>query len=260
MRQVFPSQTLHLPQLNSCKKYGIQQRMDPSSLDMKYIMQVNRNQDKIELRQEQVFVGNKEINQPLDELVQKVNRGLYPIVVTYKPHGGLNQIANSAEIKQRWRRLIFPMLKQYYQGATSDAVLEHINVSVEQLNLRQDDFKRNLFYRFFFLPIYQTFSSEQETKFLLSIYFSSMKRFVTYQTTCTVSSNYTLDHKIELIIEGKVRGKLGDALQQEGEIRIQYKLHQDTHEIFSIIAKMTSFEQEIASKIEFELFELKARQ
>lgn len=250
------STALRLPVINSDKVYGVLIKYEPKELQIHYKINVSRTPQSLVLSKERVFVNNKGVERIVEQMFEKVDKTLYPLKITINADGGINNIVNTKEIKTRWDEDTLPKLQQYYQSEVSDSLIKKFDVVFKDLDNKSDSIKRNLFYEFYLGSIYRnysqfTYSSE------LKVYFASLSRMVVYQVNITLGNRYTENGKVVLKIEGIEEEDFFNQDRDKGKINIQYKLHKESHEIYSIIATMSSYDEGIEHKINFQLFEQK---
>ena len=254
--QVLKCTILDSPASKTEKTYGVIIKFLPKELQMHYEITVKRTAIAVELVKAKTYVNNQEIDQTIEQLFEKAEQVLYPLQLSLTGNGGLNKILNSEQISNRWKNDCLPKLKDYYQSDTSDKILHQLNKAFSNVDAKKDLFARNIFYKLFFLPIYQNYPKFLKED-LLEIYFSSIGQEVSYKIDYELEKEFTRGEKIALRIKGREEETLFNKGQELGEIDLLYKLHKETKEVFSITGLMFAFEKNEMYQIDFQLYELK---
>lgn len=253
-RKLLKSATLDLPTVFSEKIYGVIIKFLPKDLQIHYRIKIKRTPFHLELIKEKTYVNNQEIDQIIEQLFEKAEQVLYPLQISVKKNGGLDNIINHEQIANRWKTDCLPKLKDYYQSETTDQILKQLDQAYSNLNLKKDMFERNIFYKLFFLPIYQGYPQFLRKSFL-QVYFSGLAQEIGYETELVLNKEYTRENKIALKITGTEEENLFNKNRAKGEANLLYKLNKETGEIFSITGYFSTFEKNTEYKIDFQLYE-----
>jgi hypothetical protein len=253
-RKLLKSTTLDLPDVFSEKIYGVVIKFLPKDLQIHYKIKIKRTPFHLELIKEKTYVNNQEIDQIIEQLFEKAEHVLYPLQISVKKNGRLDNIINHEQIADRWKTDCLPKLKDYYQSETTDQILKQLDQAYANLNLKKELFERNIFYKLFFLPIYQGYPQFLRKSFL-QVYFSGLALEIGYETEFLLSKEYTRGNKIALKITGAEEENLFNKNRAKGEANLLYKLNKETGEIFSIIGYLSTFEKNTEYKIDFQLYE-----
>ncbi|PWN71279.1 hypothetical protein C1631_001255 [Chryseobacterium phosphatilyticum] len=252
--KLLKSATLDLPTHLSEKIYGVIIRFLPKDLQIHYKIKVKRTPTYVELTKEKTYVNNQGIDKIIEQLFEKAEQVLYPLQILVKNNGGLDAIVNHEQISHRWKTDCFPKLKEYYQSETTDQILEQMDQAYTDLNLKKDLLDRNLFYKFFFLPVYKGYPRFLK-KDLLEVCFSGLSQQIGYEAEFALSREYTRGNKIALKITGTEEDNPFNRNKAKGQVNFLYKFHRETREIFSITGYCSTFEKGIEYKIDFQLYE-----
>jgi hypothetical protein len=254
-RKLLKSTTLDLPDVFSEKIYGVVIKFLPKDLQIHYRIKIKRTPFYMELTKEKTYVNNQEIEQIIEQLFEKAEQVLYPLQISVKKNGGLDNIINHEQIANRWKTDCLPKLKDYYQSETTDQILKQLDQAYANLNLKKELFERNIFYKLFFLPIFRGYTS-YEAATDLDVYFSSLNKNVQYDTKYLLNKEYTKGGKIALKIEGNEDENGFNKGENKGKLNFLYKLEKNTYEIFSIDGYCTVYERKQEHKVHFEMYKL----
>lgn len=253
-QKLLKSATLDLPVVSSEKTYGVVIKFLPKNLQIHYRIKIKRTPFHLELTKEKTYVNNQEIDKVIEQLFEKAEQVLYPLQMSVKKYGGLENIINHEEIAKRWKADCLPKMKDYYQSETTDQILKQLDQAYVNLNRKKGMFERNIFYKLFFLPIYRSYPQFLKKDFL-HVYFSGLAQEIGYETELVLNKEYTRGNKIALKITGTEDENLFNKNRTKGEVNLLYKLNKDTGEIFSITGYLSTFEKNSEYKIDFQLYE-----
>lgn len=258
-QKLLKSTTLDLPVVSSEKTYGVIIKFLPKNLQIHYRIKIKRTPFHLELTKEKTYVNNQEIDKVIEQLFEKAEQVLYPLQMSVKKDGGLENIINHEEIAKRWKADCLPKMKDYYQSETTDQILKQLDLAYANLNLKKEMFERNIFYKLFFLPVYKGYSNFFMKDFL-QIYFSSLSRNAGYTIEYSLHKEYTKGNKIALKITGTEDEDGFNRNSSKGKIDLLYKFERETREIFSINGYLSTFEKGEEYIIEFQAYEQKHSQ
>lgn len=253
-QKLLKSTTLDLPVVSSEKTYGVVIKFLPKNLQIHYRIKIKRTPFHLELTKEKTYVNNQEIDKVIEQLFEKAEHVLYPLQISVKKNGGLENIINHEEIAKRWKAECLPKLKDYYQSETTDQILIQMDKVYANINLKKEMLGRNLFYKLFFLPVYGSYPQFFKKDFL-QVYFSGLTQEIGYETELVLNKEYTTGNKIALKITGTEDENLFNKNRTKGEADLLYKLNKETGEIFSITGYLSTFEKNTEYKIDFQLYE-----
>lgn len=253
-QKLLKSTTLDLPVVSSEKTYGVVIKFLPKNLQIHYRIKIKRTPFHLELTKEKTYVNNQEIDKVIEQLFEKAEQVMYPLQISVKKNGVLENIINHEEIAKRWKADCLPKMKDYYQSETTDQILTQMDKAYANLNLKKEMLGRNLFYKLFFLPVYGSYPQFFKKDFL-QVYFSGLAQEIGYKTELVLNKEYTRGNKIALKIKGTEDENLFNKNRTKGEANLLYKLNKDTGEIFSITGYLSTFEKNTEYKIDFQLYE-----
>lgn len=254
--KLLKSARLQIPQIKIEKTYGIVLNFLPKKLAIHYKIKVERNAEFIQIIKQKTYINNLEIEQTIEQLFEKAEQALYPLQISIDNNGGLKKILNSKAINDRWKKEVEPSLRKYYQSETGGEIINKLDQAFSDINKKQQLLERNLFYKLFFLPIYQSYQNYAKDDYI-RIYFAGISQQTDYKVKYELKKEFTRGDKIGLTVIGKEEENIFNEKKGRGEIDLLYKLHKETHEIFSITGNFTTFENGLEYKINFQLYELK---
>ena len=100
-----------------------------------------------------VFLDDKETDNILDQLAEKVSEVIYPLVILVNEHGILNDIYNVDEIKKRWQNKKEKIFDEY-QGEDIENYLRACELNFESKSNLKSCFINDWFLNVFFNGIY----------------------------------------------------------------------------------------------------------
>jgi hypothetical protein len=253
--KVLKSTTLELPIKNEVKKYGVVINFTSKNLQIHYKINVKRTPYFLELTKEKTYVNNQEIDQTIEQLFEKANDTLYPLQVSIKKNGSLDKIVNADEVATKWKNETLPKLKDYYQSETTDKILQQFDDTFCNLNKKLPFLERNVFFKLFFLPVYQTYSGFKKEG-LLQVYHAGIAKQTNYKIQYSLQKKLTRGDKIALKITGFEEENLFNKNQEKGKVDLLYKLDKDTRAIYSVTGSISYFENDKKHIIDFQLYEL----
>lgn len=249
------SNKLELPTKSVTNEYGIILKFEPKNLQIHYKIQVERNGYNVEVTKGKTYINNKEVEKVIEQLYEKAEKAIYPLQISIGKSGNMEKVLNEKELTRRWKEDYAPKIKEYYQSEVTDGIIKQFDKVYDDINKSKDLFERNLFYKLFFLPIfrsYQNFEYEVQTGF----YFSSLNEEFVYDIKCSLDKEYTRGGKIALYLNGNEEENIFNKNREKGKLDLLYKFEKETHEIFSITGKISAFEKEQESIIDFQLYKL----
>lgn len=254
-RKLLKITTLNLPIVSSEKTYGVVIKFLPKDLQIHYRIKIKRTPFHLELTKEKTYVNNQKIEQTIEQLFEKANNTLYPLQVSIEKSGALVKIVNTDDVEQRWKNDTFPKLKNYYQSETTDKILQQFDEVFRNLNQKKHFLERNMFYKLFFLPIYQTYEGYKKES-QLQIYHTDIAKQINYKIEYSLQKKLTRGDKILLKITGIEEENLLNENRKKGKVELLYKLDKETKVIYSIAGFITYFENNEKHIVDFQLYEL----
>ncbi|ASK29653.1 hypothetical protein CEY12_05840 [Chryseobacterium sp. T16E-39] len=245
---------IEIPKNVSKKVYGVIIKFLPKNLQIHYKIKVKRTEAYIELIKEKTYVNNQEVDKIIEQLFEKAEKVLYPLQISTDSNGAIRKILNHESIAERWKTECLPNLKEYYQSEITDQILDQLDKSYSDIDSKKDLFGRNLFYKLFFLPVYQNYPFFFR-KDRLEVYFSSLSRKVGYDVEYILSKEYTKGNRIALKIAGTEEEELFNKNRRKGKVELLYKFDQETKEIFSITGYLITFNKEQEYTVDFQVYE-----
>lgn len=250
-----PNSSLKYPLAKSKKNYGVIIKYLHSDLQVHFEVSVDRDGSSVIINKKKTYVNNAEVGNLIEKLYQEAEKAIYPLNVTVDGNGSFAKIENDMEILHRWESHIFPKLKEYYVGQTAEDILKKMNSVFQNLNSKKAFFLQSVFYRLFFLPIYQTYSNYQKDGFA-EFYFAYANRSVSYDVKYELVREYSRGNKMVLQMTGKEQNDLFFDKTEKGTLEVTLKFQKDTHDLFSITGFASTYERGKELKIEFQLFDI----
>jgi len=254
--KILKNTTLELPIRNEEKEYGVIIKISPKDLQIHYKIKVKRTMDLLTLTKDKTYVNNQKIEQTIEQLFEKANNTLYPLQILTERNGALSKIVNAEEVAERWKKETFPKLKDYYQSETTDKILQQFDDTFCNLNKKRQFLERNMFYKLFFLPIYQTYAGFKKES-LLQIYHADIAKQINYKMHYTLQKKFTRGNKIALKITGVEDDNLFNENREKGKVELLYKLDKETKVVYSIAGFISYFENDKKHNVDFQLYELR---
>jgi len=254
--KILKNTTLELPIRNEEKEYGVIIKISPKDLQIHYKIKVKRTMDLLTLTKDKTYVNNQKIEQTIEQLFEKANNTLYPLQILTERNGALSKIVNAEEVAERWKKETFPKLKDYYQSETTDKILQQFDDTFCNLNKKRQFLERNMFYKLFFLPIYQTYAGFKKES-LLQIYHADIAKQINYKMQYTLQKKFTRGNKIALKITGVEDDNLFNENREKGKVELLYKLDKETKVVYSIAGFISYFENDKKHNVDFQLYELR---
>ena len=246
---------LKYPALPSAKKYGVIIKYLHSNTQIHFEVDVKRNGYWVEIIKGKNYINNTEVENIIEKLFEKAERAIYPLQIAVNKDGSFSKIENESEIQERWKKEYFPEMKAYYVGETAEKLLKHVDQTFKNLKSKQNYYAQSTFYKLFFLPVYQTYSSYSKIEFF-SFYFSNIQRDVIYNVKYTLDKEYTRGSKIALRISGEEDEDLMRRESGKGSADWLYKFQKDTHDLFSITGSVSTFDNGKELVVEVQMFEI----
>ena len=255
-KKLLKNTKLSAPNIESDKTYGIEINFQPNDLSIHYKINIKRTTQFLEIKKEKTFINNQEIDQTIEQLFEKAEQVLYPLQILQNEQGEISKIINSKETASRWKQDCRPKLAEYYQSETSDKILNQLDSAFKEVDKNKELLVRNLFYKLFFLPVYQNYPQflKQDN---LQIYFSAISKEIDYKVEYTLNKEFTRGNKIALQISGIEQEDIFNKNIKKGELDFLYKFDKGTMEIFSITGFATKSDENEMYKVDFQLFDLK---
>ncbi|OAH76784.1 hypothetical protein AXA65_00430 [Chryseobacterium sp. FP211-J200] len=175
--------------------------------------------------------------------------------ITVDKKGSFSTIENEKEIQERWEREYFPKLKEYYVGETAEGILKKMDLTFKNLKSKQTYFSQSVFYKLFFLPVYQLYSSYSKDG-SVGFYFANLQSNIAFNVKYTLEKEYTRGNKIALRISGNEVDNEWKQKAEKGSMDWLYKFQKDTHDLFSITGSVSTFDRGKELKIEVQIFEI----
>lgn len=256
-KQLLPSKIISFPQKKISLKYGtIIRYINVENLQVHYKIDVDYlSKNQIKINRHKVFVNNNEISLVVEQMMEKAQEALFPMVCNLKPTGELFQIANYEEIQNRWKNVINPELNRYYKQELAEKIIIKLDLFYQNIRMKTSILNQNQFFNFFCLPIYGNYAHIKTNE--ISIYFPSIKRVAIYETEFILDREYSKSRKIIIKVKGIEIETALNINEKKGIIELKYKLNADDFTIYSIAGFVNTFSKNKINTIEFQLFEQK---
>ncbi|MFC4163061.1 hypothetical protein ACFOWU_05305 [Epilithonimonas zeae] len=239
----------------SQKKYGVVIKYLHSNTQIHFEVDVKRDGHLVEINKGKNYINNAEVDNIIEKLFEKAEQAIYPLKITVDKKGGFSKIENENEIKERWEKDYFPKLKEYYVGETAEDILKKMDLTFRNLKSRQTYFSQSIFYKLFFLPVYQSYFNYSKDGSVY-FYFAHIQSDIVFNIKYTLDKKYTRGNKIALRIVGNEADNEWVQKEQKGSVNWLYKFHKDTHDLFSITGSVSTFDKGKELKTEVQIFEI----
>ena len=226
----------------------------------------------------QVYINDKKPELTIEKLADKISKVLYPLKIDLNSKGQLHSILNIQDIQRRWVTMKPSILEYYKGGSELGNLISSFEKNIQSASLLKRSFEEHPFYQIYFLPLYQTYSTDLSfaSNDFHSKTFQSVDEFQTATSkTCIryksiVEAKNNFDDEFQLIAKSfgsasqKIANNLKDAVFEIGKLEkgiienmdFQYKLQHATGTIFSIVGYVnTRKDSKTVSTIEFETYE-----
>jgi hypothetical protein len=236
----------------------------------------NNNQKPIfKIVKTQSYINNHEPDLIFEKLIDEISKVIYPINIATDAFGMIDEVANYDEIKKKWTKKMKDF-SEYYSGKTTENILVKINRLINDYEEFKNSLNKNWFYCIFFSPLYISYA-----KNYCSTVHKSYPIFgnnaVKYEAVQTINKYLSETQKVIIIVKGKAtdertvgeikngynypKAKIDNknATSIESIFEIQYKLHAETHHLFSAVAIFETKTENDSNKInKIEIFDLNA--
>lgn len=226
----------------------------------------------------QVYINDKKPELTIEKLADKISKVLYPVKIALNSKGQLHSILNIQDIHRRWETMKPSILEYYKGGSELGNLISSFEKNIQSASLLKRSFEEHPFYQIYFLPLYQTYSTDLSftsndfhSKTFQSVdefQTSTAKTCIKYKSIVEAKNNF--DDEFQLIDKSfrsasqKIAIDLKDAVFEVGKLEkgiienmdFQYKLHHATGTIFSIVGFINiRKDSKTVSTIEFETYE-----
>lgn len=239
----------------SQKKYGVVIKYLHSNTQIHFEVDIKRNGYLVEISKGKNYINNTEVDNIIEKLFEKAEQAIYPLKITVDKKGSFSKIENEKKIKERWEKDYFPKLKEYYVGETAEEILKKMDLTFRNLKSRQTYFSQSIFYKVFFLPVYQSYFNYSKDG-SVGFYFANLQSNIAFNVKYTLEKEYTRGNKIALRISGNEVDNEWKQKAEKGSMDWLYKFQKDTHDLFSITGSVSTFDRGKELKIEVQIFEI----
>jgi len=239
----------------SQKKYGVVIKYLHSNTQIHFEVDVKRDGHLVEINKGKNYINNAEVDNIIEKLFEKAEQAIYPLKITVDKKGGFSKIENENEIKERWEKDYFPKLKEYYVGETAEEILKKMDLAFRNLKSKQAYFSQSVFYKIFFLPVYQMYSGYSKNE-NFDFYFANIQSDIVFNLKYALNKEYTRGGKIALRISGNETNNTLNEKPEKRSVDWLYKFQKDTHDLFSIEGFVSTFQKGKELKIEVQIFEI----
>lgn len=111
-----------------------------------------------------VRVNNNDNFRLVEQLYDKIDHCLYPLMIGCNKDGSFKNIVNSKEIKERWI-LLRPVLEDYYQGETGQEILSKAEEAVCNTEMYGGRLLNSIFFKIWHTPVYRNYVEGQTIEF-----------------------------------------------------------------------------------------------
>jgi len=237
------------------KKYGVVIKYLHKNSQIHFEVDVKRNGYLVEINKGKNYINNTEVESIIEKLFEKAEQAIYPLKISVDKKGSFSKIENEKEILERWEKEYLPKLKEYYVGETAEEILKNMDQSFRNLKSKQIYFSQSVFYKLFFLPVYQIYSGYTKED-VFSFHFANIQNDIVYDVKYTLDKEYTRGKKIALRISGYEKHSFLIEKSEKGSVNWLYKFRKDSHELFSVTGLVSTFDNGKELKIEVQIFEI----
>lgn len=253
--RLIPNTTLKYPLNKSEKNYGVIIKYIHSNLQIHFEVNVKREGTLIVIDKKKTFINNSEVENMIEKLYQEAEKAIYPLKISVADNGSFSKIENNKEILERWEKEISPELKEYYVGETAEKIFKKMDSVFKDLNYLKHFFMQSVFYKIFFLPVYNSYSDFKKES-SIEFYFGSLQKYISYDIQYILNREFTRGTKIALQMAGKEQNDPFFDKTEKGNVEMMFKFQKDTHELFSVTGFARTYDGGKELKIEFQLFDI----
>jgi len=237
------------------KKYGVVIKYLHKNSQIHFEVDVKRNGYWVEINKGKNYINNTEVENIIEKLFEKSEQAIYPLKITVDKKGSFSKIENEEEIQERWEQEYLPNLKEYYVGEVAEEIINNMDQTFRNLKSKQIYFSQSVFYKLFFLPVYQMYSGYSKED-VFSFHFANIQNDIAYDVKYTLDKEYTRGNKIALRISGQEKDNFLIEKSEKGSVDWLYRFQKDSHELFSVTGLVSTFDTGKELKIEVQIFEI----
>lgn len=198
-----------------------------------------------------VFINEVAPDLVMEQLADKAGSCLYPMEISTSDEGPFEEIINYEEIKKRWDSKK-QELENYYKGEIAEKIIANLDRVYSSKNKMEMAMNDDLFLTLFFMPIYRKHTNRM-AQYQKEIAFIPFERPISYEIIQEVDQFLTVSKK-QLIA---LKGFTSDLEANLPELRLDYKINNETKSLFSIIGSVDlARERSTNQKIEIEIYQL----
>ncbi|WP_313377100.1 hypothetical protein [Chishuiella sp.] len=234
--------------------YGIIYRNNTKDKQLHYTLSLEKSvQNIVQITKDKLYLNNHNVDSVIEQLFEKIGNILYPLQLEVTQKQEINRIYNDSELKERWKTLL-PWLKLRYNSEIYDQIETKTTLFFKNPNDYISQIFNDIFYAFYFMPIYRKYK-DGIFNTTSSILLSSINQKINFNLNFKLHKHYTKSGKILLEVNGEeIHSILND---KKCKLDFSYKLHKETHKIFSVLGKITCYDDNLEEQeLTFEIYEL----
>ncbi|MDM1551094.1 hypothetical protein [Empedobacter falsenii] len=237
--------------------YGIIYKNNSVNKQIHYTIEVEKlNNSTVIINKNKTYVNNHPVKKIIEELLEKTERAIYPLLLESTTNNSIIRIKNEKEIGERWKKEIKPLIIEYYQSKLTDEIIEKLDSFFLNPNQYFEKIFHHLFYSFYFLPIYTSYpnGNKQST---ISQFLNAINQHIHFDVNFKLHKKLTRADKIKLEIRGVENNSLSNN-DNKATLFFTYILHKETHKIFSLTGNIICYDENNKQyDLTFEMYELK---
>lgn len=214
-------------------------------------LQSYNNTFSFEINRKQVYVDNVAPDLKIEQIADCSSKAIFPLKIKVNPEGGIIEITNHDDIKNRWLP-IKKKLSKYYVGEIVGEILQKVESTLYNKTLLKESIFKTWFFHLYFTPLYNEYIKNKSLNYIWrSPVFGN--QIITYEVQQSIEEYYSATDKIFINAKGSSidRRSIYEVLNNcsypksemagitikplESNMEVQYKLYGEDRSIFSII-------------------------
>ncbi|RRJ91836.1 hypothetical protein EG240_04565 [Paenimyroides tangerinum] len=149
---------LNAPKTFRKTEYGVVYQNKTQDKKIHYTIDIEKlHQNLFQINKNTTYLNNSRVDKVVEELFEKTELAIYPLLIRTNNYQQILEIKNQEEIAKRWQNDTFPKLEHYYDSIVFRQITELIDPFFKKPNNYLKEIFSNLFYTFYFLPIYRAY-------------------------------------------------------------------------------------------------------
>lgn len=147
----------------------------------------------VKLQREEIYINNQKPKITSKKLITELEEVIYPLIISINSEGNIKEILNLKRIAQIWKKKK-EILKDYYSIESLEKLFDTIDNIFKNVDLFKENIKKNLFFLFYFLPIYGTYQDNLKNIPLTIPEKIFYKEGINYNSEFNIKNNITTNN------------------------------------------------------------------